>query len=716
MKKRINNIFIALTLIIGCTKEEVTPRIYPRVLTIEAFNVTSEGASLKGQITFSSVQIKDHGFVLSDQLHPLIGVATTISNGPGTGTGIFEARFERGLEEGKKYYFRAYAVSEDFVVYGNTVEFISLGSKAPILKDFFPIQGTWGDTITIIGENFSDISSDNKIKFGEVTTTPFRSTKDTLYTRVPGEVAIEKTTVSVSMFGNVTSLSSKQFTLKAPVIESISPPEGAAGTQITLTGKFFNSLSTKVFFNGVESLTSAKTQTSVTAIAPTTLLPGAIEVKVVTGSGSMYDVTSFTVKSPELIQLSPSSAGEGDEIKLIGNFFSSDKASNVVTFGGVNAIVTSASQNELKVIVPPDVNSIEADVKVKSGNSESGTVTFSFLAPVIESFTPQQGSTGTEIIITGKNFKTGSYNKAFVGSQELSYVYAVSPTELHGHLTGVPAAHTGKIKVTFLTLEGTSTSDFRSPWIQLNDFPGTPLYHSRTLIYNNSVYVGFGGEPMSNQFWRFDPSNKQWTQLSSFPGTQRNAPAMFTVGSKGYVGAGENFKDFWEYNFSNNTWTQKANLPMTGTIGFGFTLNNTAYLTENNMVNTKIWKYDVSTDSWSIVSTSPVIIFDYTPYFVIGNSAYIMGYSELWKFDGNDQWTTVAQNPTISPGICFSVGGFGYGLVSGGLMYKLNPISGTWTEDYYPLEYYDVVSAVFSVGGKAYLVNYNRVFEYEPAP
>src|SRR5215204_12264 len=80
----------------------------------------------------------------------------------------------------KKYFMRAYAISEDFVVYGNTIEFISLGGKAPIVKDFFPATGTWDDTVTVVGENFSDQNRNNIVKFGEHTATVLRSSNDTL--------------------------------------------------------------------------------------------------------------------------------------------------------------------------------------------------------------------------------------------------------------------------------------------------------------------------------------------------------------------------------------------------------------------------------------------------------------------------------------------------------------------------------------------------------
>jgi N-acetylneuraminic acid mutarotase len=718
MKKRFKCIFALLALFLGCTKEEVTPRVYPRVDTGEAYDITSEGATFKGEIIFSSVEIKDHGFVWSAGTSLQVQYANKISLGTKAGVGSFESRCERSLEPGKKYYVKAYAISEDFTVYGETVEFISLGSKAPVVKDFFPVTGTWGDTITVVGENFSDDNTINKVKFGEATGRVVRSGKDTLMVEVPNNLTMESSNLSVTIFGNVANFPLKAFTLKAPVIESISPMEGAPSSTVTLTGKFFNGSFTKVYFNGVEGIFPTGNHSQVTVRLPISLSPGSVEVKVVTGPGSMFDITSFTVKPPQVLQLSPATAGEGDVIKLIGNFFSTQVTDNIVTFGNINAVVTVATPNELRVIVPPDVNAIEIDVKVKIGNSESAPVTFSFLPPVVESFTPQRGSTGTEVIIKGKNFKTGFYNKAYIGTQELSNVYAISPNELHGYLTEIPTTtHAGKIKVTFLSLEGTSTTDFQLPWIQLNDFPGSPLYHSRTLIYNNKAYVGFGGEPMSNQFWRFDPATRQWNQLSNFPGTQRNAPITFTVGSKGYIGAGEYLKDFWEYNFANDTWVQKSNLPMTGNIGIGFTLNNAGYVTENNTVNTRLWKYNSSTDSWTVASTSPIALFDYTPYFVIGNSVYILGYSEMWKYDAvTNQWASVAQNPDISAGVCFSVGTFGYAIVTGGEMYKFNSLSNTWTTDHYALEYYDVVSALFSIGGKGYLVNYNRILEYEPEP
>ncbi|HEX6889350.1 MAG TPA: IPT/TIG domain-containing protein, partial [Chryseolinea sp.] len=192
MKTRFFHLAILLFLL-GCTEEETTPREYPRVSTVEAVEITSDGVTFKGEIIFSNVEIKDHGFVWSDVLGPLLSSANKISLGTKTGIGPFEARGERSLEAGKKYYMRAYAVSDEFVVYGNTIEFMSLGGKAPVVKDFFPTTGTWSDTITIVGENFSDQHRTNVVKFGQNSAAVFRSKKDTLLAIVPGDLSTYQT-------------------------------------------------------------------------------------------------------------------------------------------------------------------------------------------------------------------------------------------------------------------------------------------------------------------------------------------------------------------------------------------------------------------------------------------------------------------------------------------------------------------------------------------
>ncbi len=79
-------------------------------------------------------------------------------------------------------------------------------------------------------------------------------------------------------------------------------------------------------------------------------------------------------------------------------------------------------------------------------------------------------------------------------------------------------------------------------------------------------------------------SQGQWTQKADFGGFERAYSIGFSIGTKGYLGLGENtnttaYQDLWEYDPSNDSWTQKANYPNIFTINsVAFVINNSAYV------------------------------------------------------------------------------------------------------------------------------------------
>ena len=193
---------LVLAIIGSCTNEEITPRSYPRVNTQEVTNITSGGALFSAEITFTSAPILDHGFLWSEYSDVLFSYSDKISLGSKSGAGSFVANCDRSLQEGKTYYVRGYAISEDHTVYGDVVTFISLGGKAPIMKDFYPSLAIWDDTVTIVGENFSSVLSKNVVKFNDVEALILKASTDTLQAKVPYSLTKKFSTVSVSVVGN----------------------------------------------------------------------------------------------------------------------------------------------------------------------------------------------------------------------------------------------------------------------------------------------------------------------------------------------------------------------------------------------------------------------------------------------------------------------------------------------------------------------------------
>jgi len=121
--KKISITIISLIFLVACTKEEVTSRAYPRVITNEVDVVTSTGTTFHGEITFSSTEIVNHGFIWSTFSSMSIGYGNNIPLGQKTGTGKFESKLQFNLVKGVKYYVMAYAQSSKYTVYGNVVEF-----------------------------------------------------------------------------------------------------------------------------------------------------------------------------------------------------------------------------------------------------------------------------------------------------------------------------------------------------------------------------------------------------------------------------------------------------------------------------------------------------------------------------------------------------------------------------------------------------------------
>lgn len=118
--------FIFLVIVVafaGCTREEITARSYPRVRTHPVEMTSATVPVFRGEITFSSSEITDHGFVWDTNVALRLEYAENISLGPASGAKKFESLFGPNIQPGMTYYVKAYARSATHTVYGEMVEF-----------------------------------------------------------------------------------------------------------------------------------------------------------------------------------------------------------------------------------------------------------------------------------------------------------------------------------------------------------------------------------------------------------------------------------------------------------------------------------------------------------------------------------------------------------------------------------------------------------------
>ena len=89
--------------------------------------------------------------------------------------------------------------------------------------------------------------------------------------------------------------SRKTFTVKLPVILSLTPAKGHIGTAVTIAGNNFGpqGTSTVTFFNGVTATPTSWTNTSIKTTVPTGATTGSVVVT--TGAGASLVGKKFTV-------------------------------------------------------------------------------------------------------------------------------------------------------------------------------------------------------------------------------------------------------------------------------------------------------------------------------------------------------------------------------------------------------------------------------------
>ena len=123
IKLALSFVIIVISSITSCSDDGI-PREYPRVKTSDVNNITTSGATFNGEITLlGNRNIIEYGFVWDNYEFPTIDYSNKINLGSGIGLGKFTTQLETSLEKGVIYYVRAYAKTDNFLVYGKIIEF-----------------------------------------------------------------------------------------------------------------------------------------------------------------------------------------------------------------------------------------------------------------------------------------------------------------------------------------------------------------------------------------------------------------------------------------------------------------------------------------------------------------------------------------------------------------------------------------------------------------
>ena len=184
--------------------------------------------------------------------------------------------------------------------------------------------------------------------------------------------------------------------------------------------------------------------------------------------------------------------------------------------------------------------------------------------------------------------------------------------------------------------QGDSTTVPANNWISKPDFGGVPRNLGVGFSIGTKAYIGTGddGVTLKNDFWEYNPATNAWLQKANFSGAARYVATGFAIGSKGYLGTGfdgvSNKNDFWEYDPSTNAWTQKANFAGTARLastGLGIGVKGYIGLGNDGTNKNDFWEFDPgvagSLGTWSSKANFAGGARVYAAGFSIGSYGYI---------------------------------------------------------------------------------------------
>ena len=200
-------------------------------------------------------------------------------------------------------------------------------------------------------------------------------------------------------------------------------------------------------------------------------------------------------------------------------------------------------------------------------------------------------------------------------------------------------------------------------WTQKADFAGPPREYSVGFSIDSLGYAGTGYDLdwtlMSfKDFWAYNPATDVWTQKADVGGSSRYSAFGFSIGTKGYIGAGEgdtgHIYDFWEYDPSVNNWTRRADFPATRALEVSFSIGNYGYvgtgIDTGFTLKDDFWQYDPLNDLWTQKANFGGGNRCWAVGFSIGNYGYIgtgQDSNSLGSYT-NDFWEYTPDSTTVS--------------------------------------------------------------------
>ena len=217
----------------------------------------------------------------------------------------------------------------------------------PTITSLSPTTGAVGASTTITGTNFGALQSNSSVTFNGTVATPTSWSATSIAVPVPSGASTGNVVVTV---GTAASNGVSFTVLAPPSITSVSPTSGVVGTSITITGTGFGSTqgSGTVWLGSTYGVVTAWSDTQVVATVAAGSTTGT--AKIMQG-GVWSNAVDFTLISPQVSSVTPTSALVGGQVTITGSGFGATQGSGNVWLGSAYGVVTSWSDTQIVATV-----------------------------------------------------------------------------------------------------------------------------------------------------------------------------------------------------------------------------------------------------------------------------------------------------------------------------------------------------------------------------
>ena len=660
MLKNFFLMFILLIQIVACQTEDIIKEEANIELSISV--PESAGVKFKASfLGFSQDVISESGFLISSQPNVtfensivLIGV---INNNK------FENDINTDLVYNNQYYVKAYIKKNSSeIFYSEEKPFVSLGSKAPLVKSVTKAHIL--DTITIKGRYFTDKTNNIKVSFGTEASKVILSNDTIIKCIVPETIKKYNPILEIKVYEK--KVINQGFSLFTPIIKTISSLQATFRDELVIYGDHFDLdvSRNKVYFGNIEAPIVSSNRNTLKVLVPDDLEKSKEIIKVVTQLQEVLSEDNFHLKAPT-ISFVKKDIYSREEIFIQGENFHPIKNKNIISFEGVEAAITNGDTKTLNTKVPyGPFPRRKAKVEIKLLDT-----------------------------IVAYEVELNILDKWVMVSDNLPFFY-------HGSMhSAVVANNTAYI----ITQKRGDFDEFRQNIYLWKFIPEDFSWEEKKIPFSIDIYEESGAVVESdgnniyvylpnseNDFWEFDTASSIWSKKAKFIGEKRSGATHFSINGEIYIGLGIDskpyipviFNDFYKYSPSNNNWIKIADLPLgikrrwTGS----FVINGMGYFSGGayNTGDYDCWSYNSYDDTWSRIADFESSKSG-TSSFSLNGFGYVTGGSSTggsntngcWQYNSLlDKWTKVENVGHIPRGRHFSFSVNNKAYVGGGGIYS----------------------------------------------